>query len=110
MRFDNFLKLIELLQCTHCGLTIEQLAEEMELPRRNIERLLEHIREIYPQSLCEVENIYDNKKHWRLENDNAKKLMYFSEKEIAELQSFVKNANNKDLEHIASKLELLNKA
>ena len=65
-KLDEITELTMLLQNSWQGLTIEEMSEHLERPRRAIERLMEVVKEKFGNRLELVENNHDRKKHWRL--------------------------------------------
>ena len=60
-KLDEITELTMLLQNSWQGLTIEEMAEHLERPRRAIERLMEVVKEKFGDRLELVENSKDRK-------------------------------------------------
>ena len=111
-KLDEITELTMLLQNSWQGLTIEEMSEHLERPRRAIERLMEVVREKFGDRLELIEHANDRKKHWRLKKGSMNFLVTFSDLELSRLEklsSSVKNeAERKSLLDIIEKIKVLN--
>lgn len=100
------------LQNNYCGVTIDEMSEKLERPRRAIERLMEVIREKFGDSLELVPTQRDRKKHWRLKKGTMNFLVTFSDLELSRLQrmseSLKSEADKKSISNIIEKIRALN--
>lgn len=111
-KLDEITELAMMLQNSWQGVTIEEMAEHLERPRRAIERLMEVIKEKFGNRLELVEHTTDRKKHWRLKKGSMNFLVTFSDLELSRLEKLsnsIKNeAERKSILDIIEKIKVLN--
>lgn len=111
-KLDEITELVILLQNSHRGVTIDEMKEKLERPRRAIERLMEVIREKYGERLYYINHDTDTKKHWIIKKDNESYFINLSEIEMQRLKKFsnsIKNdAERKNITEILNKINILN--
>ena len=111
-KLDEITELTMLLQNSWQGLTIDEMSEHLERPRRAIERLIEVVKEKFGDRLELVENNHDRKKHWRLKKNSMNFLVTFSDLELSKLEKLsntIKNeADRKSILDIIEKIKVLN--
>ena len=111
-KLDEITELTMLLQNSWQGLTIEEMSEHLERPRRAIERLMEVIKEKFGDRLELVPQSKDRKKHWRLKKGSMNFLVTFSDLELSRLEKLsnsIKNeAERKSVLDIIEKIKVLN--
>ena len=78
-KLDEITELTILLQNSWQGLTIDEMSDYLERPRRAIERLMEVIKEKFGDMLELVPQSKDRKKHWRLKKNSMNFLVTFSD-------------------------------
>ena len=92
-KLDEITELVILLQNSWQGITIDEMKEKLERPRRAIERLMEVIREKFGDRL-EIVKHNDNKKHWRLKKGCLNYLITFSDLELSRLKKLSDSIQN----------------
>jgi len=111
-KLDEITELTMLLQNSWQGLTIEEMSQHLERPRRTIERLMEVIKEKFGDRLELVQHSKDRKKHWRLKKGSMNFLVTFSDLELSRLEKLcnsIKNeAERKSVLDIIEKIKVLN--
>ena len=103
-KLDEITELAMLLQNSYYGLTIDELSEKLERPRRAIERMMEVLREKFGERLEVVNQHNDRKKHWRLAKGTMNFLVTFSDSEIAKLELIKKQLQNQTEQKIVSEI------
>ena len=105
-------ELTMLLQNSRQGLTIDEMSDYLERPRRAIERLMEVIKEKFGDRLELVPQSKDRKKHWRLKKGSMNFLVTFSDLELSRLEKLsnsIKNeAERKSVLDVIEKIKVLN--
>lgn len=111
-KLDEITELTMLLQNSWQGLTIDEMSEHLERPRRAIERLMEVIKEKFGDRLELVKHSEDRKNHWRLKKGSMNFLVTFSDLELSRLEKLsnsIKNeAERKSVLDIIEKIKVLN--
>lgn len=111
-KVDEIIKLAILLQNSNQGLTIDKMAEEMERPRRSIERMKALLAERFYDKIEEVQNPSDRKKRWRFKKGTMNFLITFSDIDFANLEmikGLLDNENKKkEIDELIEKIKALN--
>jgi len=111
-KLDEITELTMMLQNSWQGLTIDEMSQHLERPRRAIERLMEVIKEKFGDRLELVQHSKDRKKHWRLKKGSMNFLVTFSDLELSRLEKLsnsIKNeAERKSVLDIIEKIKVLN--
>ena len=111
-KLDEITELTMLLQNSWQGLTIDEMSDYLERPRRAIERLMEVIKEKFGDRLELVPQSKDRKKHWRLKKGSMNFLVTFSDLELSRLEKLsnsIKNeAERKSVLDVIEKIKDLN--
>lgn len=111
-KLDEITELTMLLQNSWQGLTIDEMSDYLERPRRAIERLMEVIKEKFGDRLELVPQSKDRKKHWRLKKGSMNFLVTFSDLELSRLEKLsnsIKNeAERKSVLDVIEKIKVLN--
>lgn len=111
-KLDELLQLIAILQREPFGVTIDRMCEELERPRRTIERLMEVIREQLGDNLQNNILNSDRKKYWSLKENKLNSLIKFSYTDILTLEKLKNRLQNdaeqKILSKIADKIKIIN--
>ena len=111
-KLDEITELTMLLQNSRQGLTIDEMSDYLERPRRAIERLMEVIKEKFGDRLELVPQSKDRKKHWRLKKGSMNFLVTFSDLELSRLEKLsnsIKNeAERKSVLDVIEKIKVLN--
>ena len=95
------------------GVTIKDIETEYGVSRRTAERMRDSLINIFPQiEELEIENQY-NAKHWGFTNHAILPLVYFTPKEIANIEQYERRTTNKEvkneLKSTIDKIKLLSK-
>ena len=111
-KLDEITELAMLLKNSWQGLTIDEMSDYLERPRRAIERLMEVIKEKFGDRLELVPQSKDRKKHWRLKKGSMNFLVTFSDLELSRLEKLsnsIKNeAERKSVLDVIEKIKVLN--
>src|SRR5574344_876074 len=109
-KIDEILKLAICLQNSYIGLTIDDMAQKLELSHRSAERIKALFEDRFGDMLEEVPTS-DKKKHWRLKKGTMNFLISFSKEEFALLEQIksllTDEIEKKKLAEIIAKIKAL---
>lgn len=109
-KVDEIIELAICLQNSYIGLTIDDIAQKLELSRRSAERIKCLLEEKFGDKLEEVPTS-DKKKHWRLKKGTMNFLISFSKEEFALLEQIksllTDEIEKKKLAEIIAKIKAL---
>src|SRR5574344_2402945 len=109
-KIDEILKLAICLQNSYIGLTIDDMAQKLELSHRSAERIKALFEDRFGDMLEEVPTS-DKKKHWRLKKGTMNFLISFSKEEFAlleQLKSLLTDEfEKKNLSELIAKIKAL---
>lgn len=95
-------------------MTIDEMCERLERPRRAIERMMEVLRDKFGGKLSYKVGEYDRKKHWSLKRGSMSFMINFTDSELAKLEMLKNNVVNeeerKTIDKIIDKIRVLNPA
>lgn len=114
-KLDELTALVMLLQLNEIkGVTIDEMCERLERPRRAIERMMEILKEKFGGKLTYKIGEYDRKKHWSLKKGSMSLMINFSDSEMAKLEMLKNKAINEEekkiISNIIDKIRVLNPA
>ena len=112
-KLDELTELVMLLQLNEIkGVTIDEMCERLERPRRAIERMMEVLKDKFGGKLTYKIGEYDRKKHWSLKKGSMSFMINFSDSEIAKLEMLKNKAINEEekkiISNIIDKIRVLN--
>ena len=113
-KLDELTELVMLLQLNEIkGVTIDEMCERLERPRRAIERMMEVLKDKFGGKLTYKIGEYDRKKHWSLKKGSMSFMINFSDSEIANLEMLKNKVINveekKIISNIIDKIRVLNR-
>ena len=114
-KLDELTELAMMLQLSESkGVTIDEMCERLERPRRAIERMMEVLRDKFGGKLSYKVGEYDRKKHWSLKRGSMSFMINFTDSELAKLEmlknNVVNEAERKTIDKIIDKIRVLNPA
>ena len=114
-KLDELTELAMMLQLNEIkGVTIDEMCERLERPRRAIERMMEVLKDKFGGKLTYKIGEYDRKKHWSLKKGSMSFMINFSDSEIAKLEMLKNKAINEEekkiISNIIDKIRVLNPA
>ncbi len=114
-KLDELTELAMMLQLSESrGVTIDEMCERLERPRRAIERMMEVLRDKFGEKLSYIVGEYDRKKHWSLKRGSMSFMINFTDSELAKLEMLKNNVINKEerktIDKIIEKIRVLNPA
>lgn len=106
---SEIIELIMLLQNSYCGLTIDEMAEKLERPRRAIERMKAILSDKFGDKLEEVTTT-EKKKRWRFKKGSTNFLISFNSSDLIcleQLKALSNDNQQKQMDSIIAKIKIL---